>query len=77
LTNPGGIGTIHSVPRLTPGQGCILGVGALQYPADYAGMSETSLAKLGVGKMLTVTSTYDHRIIQGAESGEWLGTIHT
>lgn len=76
LTNPGGIGTIHSVPRLTPGQGCILGVGALQYPAEYAGMSETSLAELGVGKMLTVTSTYDHRIIQGAESGEWLGTIH-
>lgn len=76
LTNPGGIGTIHSVPRLTPGQGCILGVGALQYPAEYVGMSDEALAELGVGKTMTVTSTYDHRIIQGAESGEWLGTIH-
>lgn len=76
LTNPGGIGTVHSVPRLMTGQGTIMGVGALQYPAEYAGMSEEALAELGVGKVMTITSTYDHRIIQGAESGEWLGTIH-
>lgn len=76
LTNPGGIGTVHSVPRLTTGQGTIMGVGALQYPAEYAGMSDDALAELGVGKVMTITSTYDHRIIQGAESGEWLGTIH-
>ncbi|WP_312775921.1 multifunctional oxoglutarate decarboxylase/oxoglutarate dehydrogenase thiamine pyrophosphate-binding subunit/dihydrolipoyllysine-residue succinyltransferase subunit [Corynebacterium variabile] len=72
LTNPGGIGTRHSVPRLTNGQGAIIGVGAMDYPAEFAGASQDRLADLGVGKLVTVTSTYDHRIIQGAESGEFL-----
>ncbi|AGP31150.1 multifunctional oxoglutarate decarboxylase/oxoglutarate dehydrogenase thiamine pyrophosphate-binding subunit/dihydrolipoyllysine-residue succinyltransferase subunit [Corynebacterium terpenotabidum] len=72
LTNPGGIGTRHSVPRLTHGQGAIIGVGAMDYPAEFAGASEDRLADLGVGKLVTITSTYDHRIIQGAESGEFL-----
>ncbi|MDN6439356.1 MAG: 2-oxo acid dehydrogenase subunit E2, partial [Corynebacterium nuruki] len=75
LTNPGGIGTRHSVPRLTRGQGTILGVGAMDYPAEFAGASEDRLAELGVGKLVTMTSTYDHRIIQGAESGEFLRDI--
>nr|WP_274709665.1 multifunctional oxoglutarate decarboxylase/oxoglutarate dehydrogenase thiamine pyrophosphate-binding subunit/dihydrolipoyllysine-residue succinyltransferase subunit [Corynebacterium sp. c6VSa_13] len=72
LTNPGGIGTRHSVPRLTKGQGTIIGVGAMDYPAEFAGASTDRLAELGVGKLVTITSTYDHRIIQGAESGEFL-----
>jgi 2-oxoglutarate dehydrogenase E1 component len=72
LTNPGGIGTVHSMPRLVTGQGTILGVGAMEYPAPYAGMSDETLADLGVSKVLTLTSTYDHRIIQGAQSGEFL-----
>ncbi|MFM7014435.1 MAG: multifunctional oxoglutarate decarboxylase/oxoglutarate dehydrogenase thiamine pyrophosphate-binding subunit/dihydrolipoyllysine-residue succinyltransferase subunit [Actinomycetota bacterium] len=76
LTNPGGIGTVHSVPRLTKGQGCIVGAGALEYPAEFQGMSEAHLAKLGVSKILTLTSTYDHRVIQGAGSGEFLKIIH-
>ena len=76
LTNPGGIGTVHSVPRLTKGQGCIIGAGALDYPAEFQGMSEEHLAKLGVSKVLTLTSTYDHRVIQGAGSGEFLRIIH-
>lgn len=76
LTNPGGIGTVHSVPRLTVGQGAILGVGAMQYPAEYQGASEEQLAENAIGKITTLTSTYDHRIIQGAESGEFLGEIH-
>lgn len=75
LTNPGGIGTRHSIPRLTKGQGAIIGVGAMDYPAEFAGTSPDRLAKLGVGKLVTLTSTYDHRIIQGAESGEFLRTI--
>ncbi|MBX3087823.1 MAG: 2-oxo acid dehydrogenase subunit E2, partial [Cryobacterium sp.] len=69
LTNPGGIGTEHSVPRLMKGQGCIIGVGALEYPAEFQGMSPTTLADLGIGKTITLTSTYDHRVIQGAGSG--------
>lgn len=76
LTNPGGIGTVHSVPRLMKGQGCIIGAGALDYPAEFQGMSPTTLANLGVGKTITLTSTYDHRVIQGAGSGQFLGIVH-
>ncbi|MGO1338427.1 MAG: 2-oxo acid dehydrogenase subunit E2, partial [Cellulosimicrobium funkei] len=72
LTNPGGIGTVHSVPRLMQGQGTIIGVGAMDYPAEFAGASTERLARLGISKVLTITSTYDHRIIQGAQSGEFL-----
>jgi 2-oxoglutarate dehydrogenase E1 component len=72
LTNPGTIGTVHSVPRLMPGQGLIVGVGTLDYPAEYAGADPEALAQLGVSKVMTLTSTYDHRIIQGAESGLFL-----
>ncbi len=76
ITNPGTIGTVHSVPRLMPGQGVIVGVGAMEYPAEYAGASEETLARLAISKAVTLTSTYDHRIIQGAQSGEFLARIH-
>ena len=76
LTNPGTIGTVHSVPRLMQGQGVIIGVGALGYPAEYAGASEDTLARLAISKTITLTSTYDHRIIQGAQSGDFLRTLH-
>ncbi|MFF3269764.1 multifunctional oxoglutarate decarboxylase/oxoglutarate dehydrogenase thiamine pyrophosphate-binding subunit/dihydrolipoyllysine-residue succinyltransferase subunit [Streptomyces chrestomyceticus] len=72
LTNPGGIGTVHSVPRLMPGQGLIIGVGAMDYPAEFQGTSQDTLNKLGISKVMTLTSTYDHRVIQGAASGEFL-----
>ena len=75
LTNPGGLGTVASVPRLMPGQGCIIATGAIGHPAEYRGESEARLRELGVGKVMTITSTYDHRVIQGAESGEFLGRI--
>ncbi len=76
LTNPGGIGTVHSVPRLMKGQGCIIGAGALEYPAEFQGSSEKTLVELGIGKTITLTSTYDHRVIQGAGSGEFLKKVH-
>ncbi|HEY0717255.1 MAG TPA: multifunctional oxoglutarate decarboxylase/oxoglutarate dehydrogenase thiamine pyrophosphate-binding subunit/dihydrolipoyllysine-residue succinyltransferase subunit, partial [Streptosporangiaceae bacterium] len=76
LTNPGTIGTEHSIPRLMTGQGCIVGVGAMEYPAAYQGASEETLARLAVSRQVTMTSTYDHRIIQGAQSGEFLQRIH-
>lgn len=76
LTNPGGIGTVHSVPRLSKGQAVIVGVGALEYPAEFQGASEKTLNDLAVSKVITLTSTYDHRVIQGATSGEFLKTIH-
>ncbi|MGH3435678.1 MAG: multifunctional oxoglutarate decarboxylase/oxoglutarate dehydrogenase thiamine pyrophosphate-binding subunit/dihydrolipoyllysine-residue succinyltransferase subunit [Sciscionella sp.] len=76
LTNPGGIGTNHSVPRLSSGQGTIVGVGAMEYPAPFQGSSDRALTDMGVSKIVTLTSTYDHRIIQGAESGEFLKRIH-
>jgi len=75
LTNPGGLGTVASVPRLMPGQGCVIATGAIGHPAEYRGESEARLRELGVGKVMTITSTYDHRVIQGAESGEFLGRI--
>ena len=76
LTNPGTIGTVHSVPRLVQGQGLILGVGAMDYPAEFHGTSEETLNRLGISKVVTLTSTYDHRIIQGAQSGDFLKRIH-
>ena len=76
LTNPGTIGTEHSVPRLVAGQGCIVGVGAMEYPAAYQGASDETIARLAISKTVTLTSTYDHRIIQGAQSGEFLRVIH-
>ncbi|WP_179150811.1 multifunctional oxoglutarate decarboxylase/oxoglutarate dehydrogenase thiamine pyrophosphate-binding subunit/dihydrolipoyllysine-residue succinyltransferase subunit [Leifsonia sp. NCR5] len=76
LTNPGGIGTVHSVPRLMKGQGAIIGAGALEYPAEFQGSSEKTLAGLAIGKTITLTSTYDHRVIQGAGSGEFLKIVH-
>ncbi|MDB4607187.1 multifunctional oxoglutarate decarboxylase/oxoglutarate dehydrogenase thiamine pyrophosphate-binding subunit/dihydrolipoyllysine-residue succinyltransferase subunit, partial [Pontimonas sp.] len=76
LTNPGGIGTVHSVPRLMRGQACIIGAGALEYPAEFQGSSKRTLADLGIGKTITLTSTYDHRVIQGAGSGEYLSKVH-
>ena len=76
LTNPGGIGTEHSVPRLMKGAGSIIGAGALEYPAEFQGASVRTLADLGIGKTITLTSTYDHRVIQGAGSGEFLKKVH-
>ena len=72
LTNPGGIGTVHSVPRLMKGQGVIVGVGAMNYPAAFQGASPETLSQLAISKVMTLTSTYDHRVIQGATSGEFL-----
>jgi multifunctional 2-oxoglutarate metabolism enzyme len=71
LTNPGGIGTIASVPRLMKGQGTIVATGAIGYPPGLAGIG----AMIGADKVMTMTSTYDHRIIQGAESGQFLQTV--
>ncbi len=76
LTNPGTIGTTASSPRLMAGQGAIIATGAIEYPPEYAAMTDEALSQLGISKVLTLTSTYDHRIIQGAESGLFLAYIH-
>ncbi len=76
LTNPGTLGTVQSVPRLVRGQGLIVGVGAIEHPAEYHGADPRALAELGVSKVVTISSTYDHRIIQGAESGMFLQRVH-
>lgn len=75
LTNPGTIGTAHSIPRLMAGQGLIVATGAIDYPAAFRAADPSALASLGVSRVMTVTSTYDHRVIQGAESGEFLRTF--
>jgi multifunctional 2-oxoglutarate metabolism enzyme len=75
LTNPGTVGTLGSVPRLMPGQGAIIATGAIDYPAEFAATSEEVRAMLGLSKVLMVSCTYDHRIIQGAESGAFLATL--
>ncbi|MGI9155940.1 MAG: multifunctional oxoglutarate decarboxylase/oxoglutarate dehydrogenase thiamine pyrophosphate-binding subunit/dihydrolipoyllysine-residue succinyltransferase subunit [Marmoricola sp.] len=76
LTNPGTIGTNHSVPRLMSGQGTIVGVGSMEYPPEFQGASEETLTRNAISKIMTLTSTYDHRVIQGAQSGEFLRRIH-
>ncbi len=76
LTNPGTIGTVLSVPRLMAGQGTIIATGAIQYPPEYQAMSPSTISTLGFSKVMNITSTYDHRIIQGAESGLFLKDVH-
>lgn len=76
LTNPGTIGTVASVPRLMIGQGTIIATGAIQYNAEYQAMSPTTISSLGISKVMNISSTYDHRIIQGAESGVFLREIN-
>ena len=76
LTNPGTIGTVASNPRLMAGQSAIIATGAIEYPAEYQAMTPAGLSQLGISKTITLTSTYDHRIIQGAESGLFLAKIH-
>jgi 2-oxoglutarate decarboxylase len=76
LTNPGTVGTVASIPRLMPGQGAIVATGAINLPAENHGMSLETLSALGISKVMTMTCTYDHRVIQGAESGQFLARIH-
>lgn len=76
LTNPGTIGTTASAPRLMAGQGAIIATGAIEFPPEYSAMTDAALSQLGISKIFTITSTYDHRIIQGAESGLFLAYIH-
>ncbi|MHB2001202.1 MAG: multifunctional oxoglutarate decarboxylase/oxoglutarate dehydrogenase thiamine pyrophosphate-binding subunit/dihydrolipoyllysine-residue succinyltransferase subunit [Solirubrobacteraceae bacterium] len=71
LTNPGGLGTVASVPRLMAGQGTIVATGSIGYPVGLAHIGKA----LGAEQVMTMTSTYDHRVIQGAESGRFLATI--
>lgn len=75
LTNPGTIGTAASNPRLMSGQSAIIATGAIEYPAEYQAMTAAALSQIGISKTVTVTSTYDHRVIQGAESGLFLARI--
>ncbi len=76
LTNPGTLGTVSSNPRLMSGQSAIIATGAIEYPAEYQAMTAAALSQLGISKTITLTSTYDHRVIQGAESGLFLAKIH-
>jgi 2-oxoglutarate decarboxylase len=75
LTNPGGLGTVASVPRLMAGQGTIIATGAIGYPPEFHGMSKDQVTALGISKVMMLTSTYDHRVVQGAESGQYLRLV--
>ncbi len=77
LTNPGTVGTMASNPRLMPGQGAIIAAGAIDYPAEFSGAAPETCAALGLSKVMTLTCTYDHRVIQGAESGLFLGKLQS
>jgi len=77
LTNPGTVGTVGSIPRLMPGQGAIIATGAIDYPPEYRGVPEELRTSLGLSKVMTVTCTYDHRVIQGAESGAFLAELQS
>ncbi len=77
LTNPGTVGTLGSVPRLMPGQGAIIATGSIDWPAGFQGVSEELRASMGLSKVMTMSCTYDHRIIQGAESGKFLGQLQS
>ncbi len=76
MTNPGTIGTVASTPRLMAGQSVIIATGAIEFPAEYQSIHASILPQLGISKAITISSTYDHRIIQGAESGAFLARVH-
>jgi 2-oxoglutarate decarboxylase len=76
LTNPGTLGTVASIPRLMEGQSLIVATGAIEYPAEYQAMAPEALSQLGISKAISISSTYDHRIVQGAESGAFLARVH-
>src|SRR6185369_7175031 len=76
LTNPGTLGTVASTPRLMAGQSLIIATGAIEYPAEYHSIAAAILPQLGISKAINISSTYDHRIIQGAESGAFLARVH-
>jgi 2-oxoglutarate dehydrogenase E1 component len=76
LTNPGTLGTVASTPRLMAGQSLIIATGAIEYPAEYQATAPEALSQLGISKAITISSTYDHRIVQGAESGAFLARVH-
>jgi 2-oxoglutarate dehydrogenase E1 component len=76
LTNPGTLGTVASIPRLMAGQSVIIATGAIEYPAEYQAMAPEAISQLGISKAISISSTYDHRIIQGAESGAFLARVH-
>src|SRR5439155_15708497 len=73
---PGTTGTNQSEPQRMAGKRTMVAVGAMAYPAEFSGMSEDALTGQAISKIMTLTSTYDHRIIQGAQSGEFLRRIH-
>ena len=75
LTNPGMLGTTQSVPRLMAGQSLIVGIGSIDVPPGFQLADPKALAALGISRVLTITSTYDHRVIQGAESGAFLSLV--
>ena len=75
LTNPGTVGTVGSIPRLMPGQGAIIATGAIDYPPEYRGVPDDVRSSMGLSKVMTITCTYDHRVIQGAESGMFLARM--
>ena len=64
ITNPGTIGTNHSVPRLMAGQGTIVGVGSMEYPAEFSGMNPDQLIDRAISKIMTLTSTYEEAQIR-------------
>ncbi len=76
LTNPGTIGTVASTPRLMTGQSLIIATGAIEYPAEYQAMTPDAISQLGISKAITISSTYDHRVVQGAESGAFLARVN-
>jgi 2-oxoglutarate dehydrogenase E1 component len=76
LTNPGMMGTIMSVPRLMNGQGMIIASGSIDFPAEFSAVQPDKLTELAISKVVSITNTYDHRIIQGAESAEFLRYMH-
>jgi 2-oxoglutarate decarboxylase len=75
MTNPGTVGTVYSLPRLMMNQGAVIATGTIGYPAEYHAWSPRALSSFGISKVMTISCTYDHRIIQGAESGEFLGRV--
>lgn len=75
VTNPGGLGTTLSVPRLMMRQAAIIGVGSITLPHGLRSADPKALEQIGVSRVCTLTSTYDHRVIQGADSGRFLAHL--
>jgi len=71
ITNPGGFGTFHGTPIISQPQVGILGTYAL-VKRPWVVQDELGQDVIAIRPLMNITLTYDHRLVDGAYSGQFL-----